>query len=93
MFPNNPSLQQKHTENGIPYTYTNYGWRLTSSIVPAKEKVEVEQIVVEGKDGKEGEDGLTPIPDPQTKTWIIGNTDTGVPTTGPQGNRGIWFAI
>ncbi len=40
-----------------------------------------------GQDGEDGEDGITPRVG-KNGNWFIGNTDTGVPATGPKGDKG-----
>ena len=46
------------------------------------------QDAAPAQDGVPGRDGDTPRIDPETKNWIIGNTDTQVCAEGKQGQRG-----
>ena len=41
-----------------------------------------------GKAGKDGEDGVSPHIDPETKHWMIGETDTEVSAEGRPGGKG-----
>ena len=42
-----------------------------------------------GKDGINGQDGITPHIDPTTKHWFVGDTDTGIVAKGKDGTDGI----
>jgi len=50
-------------------------------------KTDVEEGKYNGKDGSDGQDGVTPTIG-ENGNWFIGNTDTGLPSQGPEGKPG-----